>query len=74
MNSRHIICGVEYSLELCSLGAGGLTNIFKMGFTGVSKASSNQMAAEFVNEKIRKALEAAHVATQVMGALQVYTV
>lgn len=47
--------------------------MFRVGFSGVTKASSNQMAAEFVSDKIRKALEAAHVATQVLGALQVWS-
>jgi hypothetical protein len=48
---------------------GGLLS--KMGFSSVSRASANQVAAAFVGDKIRKALEAAHVATQVMAALQV---
>jgi hypothetical protein len=42
-----------------------------MGFSSVSRASANQVAAAFVGDKIRKALEAAHVASQVMAALQV---
>jgi hypothetical protein len=64
---------VEYSLELCTassgLGLGG--SRFKLGFGTVTKASSNQMAADFVNERIRKALAAAHVSSSVMTALQV---
>jgi hypothetical protein len=73
LHCRHIIGGVEYSLELCSVGGasslGGLLS--KMGFSSVSRASANQVAAAFVGDKIRKALQAAHVATQVMAALQV---
>lgn len=71
---RHILGGVEYSLELCTassgLGLGG--SRFKLGgFGTVTKANSNQMAADFVNERIRKALAAAHVSSSVMTALQV---
>eukprot|EP00879_Flechtneria_rotunda_P021220 GHRR01022353.1.p1 GENE.GHRR01022353.1~~GHRR01022353.1.p1 ORF type:complete len:769 (+),score=323.78 GHRR01022353.1:155-2461(+) len=71
--ARHIIAGVEYSLELCcASGLGSISNsIFRMGFGAISKSSSIQMAEAFVNDKIRKALEAARVATQIMTALQV---
>jgi hypothetical protein len=48
---------------------GGLLS--KMGFSSVSRASANQVAGAFVGDKMRKALEAAHVASQVMAALQV---
>lgn len=72
--ARHILGGVEYSLELCTassgLGLGG--SRFKLGFGTVTRANSNQMAADFVNERIRKALAAAHVSSSVMTALQVY--
>lgn len=70
---RHILGGVEYSLELCTassgLGLGG--GLFKLGFGTVTKANSNQMAADFINERIRKALAAAHVSSSVVTALQV---
>lgn len=73
VSCRHILGGVEYSLELCTassgLGLGG--SRFKLGFGTVTKANSNQMAADFVNERIRKALAAAHVSSNVMTALQV---
>lgn len=70
---RHIIGGVEFSLELCAAGgAGGLASMLsKMGFGSISRSSSSEVAAAFVNERIRKALEAAHVAAQVVNALQV---
>ncbi|WIA33366.1 hypothetical protein OEZ86_006503 [Tetradesmus obliquus] len=71
--AKHIIGGVEFSLELCNVGGpaslGGL--LAKMGLGGViSRASAQQVAAAFVGGKVRKALEAAHAATQVVAALQ----
>lgn len=65
---------MEFSLELCSVGGpaslGGL--LAKMGLGGViSRASAQQVAAAFVGGKVRKALEAAHAATQVVAVLQV---
>jgi hypothetical protein len=64
---------VEYSLELCTassgLGLGG--GLFKLGFGTVTKANSKQMAADFINERIRKALAAAHISSSVVTALQV---
>eukprot|EP00882_Tetradesmus_deserticola_P020200 GHRQ01021777.1.p1 GENE.GHRQ01021777.1~~GHRQ01021777.1.p1 ORF type:complete len:385 (+),score=188.27 GHRQ01021777.1:1103-2257(+) len=70
--ARHIIGGVEFSLEMCSVGGGSSLGglLSKMGFSSVSRASASQVAGAFVGDKIRKALEAAHVATQVMAALQ----
>jgi hypothetical protein len=69
---RQIIEGVEYSLELCSTAnVGGVSSLLRMGFGSVSSASSHQVAASFVNDKIRKALEAAHVAGDIVSALQV---
>lgn len=69
---RHILGGVEYSLELCTassgLGLGG--SLLKLGFGTVTKANSKEMASTFVNERIRKALAAAHVSSHVMTALQ----
>lgn len=64
---------MEYSLELCTASSGlNLSaGLYKLGFGSVTKASSNQMASAFVNERIRKALEAAHVSANVMTALQV---
>lgn len=68
--------GVEYSLELCTassgLGAMGGSLLNKLGgFGTVTPASANQAAGTFMNERIRKALGAAHVSTSVMTALQV---
>jgi hypothetical protein len=67
---RHILGGVEYSLELCTASS-GLSGLFKLGFGTVTKASSNQMASDFVNDRIRRALAAAHVSSSVVTALQV---
>lgn len=64
---------MEYSLELCTASSGLLGgSLFKLGFGTVTKASSNQMASAFVNERIRKALAAAHISANVMTALQVW--
>lgn len=72
---RHILGGVEYSLELCtaSSGLGGSLggSLLKLGFGTVTKANSKEMAGSFVNERIRKALAAAHISSHVMTALQV---
>eukprot|EP00877_Chromochloris_zofingiensis_P003097 jgi/Chrzof1/12789/Cz07g07190.t1 len=70
--ARQIISGVEYSLELCnaSTSATATSNIFKLGFGSVNRASSNQMAEAFINDKIRKVLEAAHVACHIIAAVQ----
>lgn len=77
---RHILGGVQYSLELCSAGsglAGGLSgassSLFRLQGTGaVTRASSQAAAAAFVNERLRKALDAAHTSAGVVTALQVY--
>lgn len=70
---RHIFGGVDYAWELCtaSTGTGLGGGLFKLGFGAVTKTSSNQAASAFINERMRKALEAAHVASSVMTALQV---
>jgi hypothetical protein len=64
---------VEYSLELCtaSLGLGLGGGLLKLGFGTVTKANSNKLAADFINERIRKALAAAHISSSVVTALQV---
>lgn len=99
---RHLITGIDYSLELCGalLGAaaagsssssGAVTTttstastttataaslggmmMLRMGLGAVSAASSRQMATAYVAERVRRPLEAAHVATQVMDALQAH--
>ncbi|KAF8067429.1 SEC10a [Scenedesmus sp. PABB004] len=71
--ARHIIGGVEHSLDLCSAGGGGgLGGLLKLGFGSATAASSRDAAAAFVGGKVRKALEAAHAAGGVMAALQAH--
>jgi hypothetical protein len=72
---------VQYSLDVCSAatgsggsslgGSGGAGGLFKLGFGGVSSAHSQQVAAAFVNERIRSALQAAHTSAGVVTSLQV---
>eukprot|EP00775_Hariotina_reticulata_P013513 gene13513-13638_t len=65
--------GVEYSLELCNTASSGsISSMLRMGFGAVSSASSHQVAVSFVNDKIRKALEAAHVAGKIVSTLQAH--
>jgi exocyst complex component 5 len=68
--ARHIIGGVEYSLELCV--AGGITTATALGIPNVSRALCAQLADGFVNERIRKVLEATRVAGEMMGMLQLH--
>ena len=69
---RHIIGGVEFSLELCRVsGVGNMGSFFRMGLGAVTRTTANQMAEAFVTEKIRQVLEAAHVAALIVAALQV---
>ncbi|GBF89405.1 exocyst complex component [Raphidocelis subcapitata] len=69
--AQHIAGGVEYSLELCTAGgAGAIASAFRLGLGAVSRASSREAAQAFMNERIRRVLDAARLVSEITDRAQ----